>query len=89
MKVGFLLIAAAAVAAPLSSANAQVLTLEERDAIYQQCYELYLTIPGKTENDANAYCYPRAYGNEVTGGGPSEGGPALYPPANGGGSRIN
>lgn len=69
MKIRFMLMVAAAAVSPISSANARVLSDEERDAIYQQCYELYLALPGKTENDANAYCYPRAYGTDVTGGG--------------------
>lgn len=56
------------------AAQARVYTDDERDAIYQQCYTLYLGIGGHTPDDANAYCYPRAYENEN----PTPGDPSSY-----------
>lgn len=56
------------VPAVVGTASARVITLEERDAMFEVCYNQYLAT-GASPNAASAYCYAYAYGNEGSGGG--------------------
>jgi hypothetical protein len=57
--------------AVVETASARVITLEERDAMFEVCYNQYLAT-GASPNAASAYCYAYAYGNETSGGGSPE-----------------
>ena len=51
------------------------MTLEEQDAYFMSCKEQFIARNMGNDDAATAYCYPKAYGSETSGGGE----PNTYP----------
>ena len=67
-----LVMVAICVAAPAGFTPASASTLEEKDAYFESCKTEFVNRNMGDDNAAVAYCYPKAYGNETSGGGPPE-----------------
>jgi len=63
------------IAAPLFTSSATATDWDALDAEYAQCVERYVRDGFGNPDQAAAWCYPRIYGPEETGGGP----PNTYP----------
>ncbi len=70
MKAKKMLLAAAMMAASLFVTSASATDWDALDAEYAQCLDRYVSDGFGNAYQAAAWCYPRIYGPEETGGGP-------------------